>query len=149
MWYDKVNPYTVFMDQYPREIELTDRTFICKPDIIADFRNIPYDDNTFKLVVFDPPHLIRAGDKSFLKSKYGKLPKNWGEYLKCGFEECMRVLDYYGVLIFKWSDVQINASEVLNVIGNNPLFGDRRGKTRWMVFMKNEALDYIEEESDE
>ena len=33
---------------------------------------------------------------------------------------------------------QISFSEVLKVIGQEPLFGDRRGKTRWVVFMKHQ-----------
>lgn len=40
-----------------REIEI-------KPDIVADFRDMPFTDATFDLVIFDPPHLIRAGKES-------------------------------------------------------------------------------------
>lgn len=43
------------------------------PDVIGDFRNIPYEDNSFKLVIFDPPHLIKIGENSWLAKKYGKL----------------------------------------------------------------------------
>lgn len=58
-----------------------------------------------------------------------------------GFAECMRVLDDYGVLIFKWSEVQIPLKKVLDAIGeeHKPLFGHRSGKhmnTHWMAFMK-------------
>lgn len=45
-------------------------------DAIADFRKMPFDDESFYLVVFDPPHLLNVGDKSFLALKYGKLEKN-------------------------------------------------------------------------
>lgn len=38
-------------------------------DVVGDFRNIPYKDNTFKLIVFDPPHLIKAGENSWLAKK--------------------------------------------------------------------------------
>lgn len=48
----------------------------------------------------------------------------------------MRVLKPSGVLIFKWSDVQIKMSDVLNVIGYKPIFGDKRSSTRWTVFLK-------------
>lgn len=47
-----------------------------------------------------------------------------------------RVLEECGVLIFKWNDEQIKFGEILKVIDYKPLFGDKRGKTRWTVFMK-------------
>ena len=56
-----------------------------------------------------------------------------------GFRECIRVLDDYGVLIFKWSEVQIPLSRILDVIDAKPLFGHKSGKaskTHWMCFMK-------------
>lgn len=56
-YFDKHNPDVVFMDN---------RKFTVKPDVVADFRNIPFKDDTFNLVVFDPPHLIKVGDKSWL-----------------------------------------------------------------------------------
>jgi len=69
------------------------------------------------------------------------LKKNWPAMIHDGFVECMRVLDDYGVLIFKWSEVQIPLKKVLEAIGkeHKPLFGHRSGKnmnTHWMAFMK-------------
>lgn len=110
-----------------------------KPDVIADFTNLPFADKQFKLVVFDPPHLVSAGPKSWVALKYGKLDDSWPQMLHDGFWECMRVLDDYGTLIFKWSEVQIPLREVLNAIKAEPLFGHRSGKrskTHWMAFMK-------------
>lgn len=93
-WFDKSNKNTVFMDNRTLEDTLCDgRTLSVNPDVIGDFRNIPFDDNTFKLVVFDPPHLIHAGENSWLAKKYGVLDINtWKKDLKQGFQECMRVL---------------------------------------------------------
>ena len=136
-WFDKTNKNVVFMDN--REIDTTlcdGRKLIIKPDVLADFANIPFSDNSFKLVVFDPPHLVRAGEKSWMSKKYGVLNKAWPQELKRGFDECFRVLDAYGVLVFKWNEDQIKLKEVLSAIGRVPLFGDRRSKTHWMVFMK-------------
>lgn len=50
----------------------------------------------------------------------------------------MRVLEPYGVLIFKWNETQIKLKELLACIEYQPLFGDKRSKTHWMVFMKLE-----------
>src|SRR5690606_40757678 len=86
-------------------------------------------------------NLRRAGPKSWIRLKYGCLEENWPAMIHDGFAECMRVLDDYGVLIFKWSEVQIPLKKVLEAIGkeHKPLFGHRSGKnmnTHWMAFMK-------------
>lgn len=107
------------------------------PDVLADFRNMPFEDNSFYLVVFDPPHLLRAGEGSWLSKKYGKLNENWKTDIARGFKECMRVLKPNGTLIFKWNEDQVKLSEVLKAIDFKPLFGNRRSKTHWLVFMKN------------
>ena len=107
-----------------------------KPDVKMDFRDMPYPDNSFIIVVFDPPHLLHAGTGSWLRKKYGVLPKDWTAYLKAGFDECMRVLESDGLLVFKWNEDQVTLSKVLKVFGTKPLLGDQRGKTRWLLFMK-------------
>ena len=137
-WFDKENNDVLYMDNRVLTDTLCDgRTLEIKPDVVADFRNMPFDDNTFYLVVFDPPHLIHAGEKSWLAKKYGKLDENnWKEYISQGFNECMRVLKPNGTLIFKWNEEQIKLWEILKVIGYKPLLGNRRSKTHWLVFMK-------------
>lgn len=136
-WFDRQNPDVIFADNRELETTLCDgRKLLIKPDIKMDFRNMPYEDNSFKVVVFDPPHLIHAGVKSWLRQKYGVLPEDLPTYLKAGFDECMRVLEPDGLLIFKWNDQQISFSKVLKVFGQKPLLGDQRGMTRWVVFMK-------------
>lgn len=107
-----------------------------EPDIVGDFRNIPFDDNTFNMVVFDPPHLLKVGEKSWLAKKYGKLSETWQADLKQGFDECMRVLKPNGTLIFKWNEQQIKLKEILELIDYEPLFGNKRSDTHWLTFMK-------------
>lgn len=137
-WFDKNRNDTVYMDIRELEDTLCDgRTLSVKPDIIGDFRNIPFENNSFKLVVFDPPHLLRAGENSWLAKKYGKLSDNWQEDIARGFDECMRVLEPSGVLIFKWNEEQIKLKEILSAITYKPLFGDKRSKTHWLTFMKD------------
>ncbi len=88
------------MDSIKLKDTLSDgRKIEIKPEIVGDFRNIPFEDNTFRMVVFDPPHLLKAGEKSWLAKKYGKLEENWKEDLSQGFKECMRVLKHGGTLI--------------------------------------------------
>lgn len=137
-WFDKNNKNTIYMDNRETEERLCDgRILKITPDIVGDFRNIPFKDNTFCLVVFDPPHLIKVGEKSWLAKKYGKLDNNWKEDIKKGFEECIRVLKKNGILIFKWNEQQIKLKEILEIIDFQPLFGNKRAKTHWLVFMKN------------
>ena len=62
--------------------------------------------------------------------------------LRRGFEECFRVLRKNGVLIFKWSEVQIPLKEILPLAPCPPLFGHRSGKnmnTHWLCYMKMEV----------
>ena len=136
-WFDKENKETVYMDNRTLDTTLCDgRKLIVKPDVIADFRNIPFDNETFHLVIFDPPHLLKAGDTSFLKLKYGKLDETWKEDIKQGLAECWRVLKQNGTMIFKWNEEQITLPMVKHLLPHEPLIGQRRGKTIWLVFFK-------------
>lgn len=140
IWFDKCNPDTLYMDNRKLTTVLCDgRTLNVNPDIVADFRNMPFDSNTFSLVVFDPPHLVSAGGTSWLAKKYGVLNKQtWQNDIRKGFQECMRVLRPWGTLIFKWNEDQVSLKDVLKCFGQKPLFGNRNwnGKTHWLVFMK-------------
>ncbi len=147
MWFDKQNPVATFGDIRRDKITVKDtthkpdgtRTIIIEPDTLMDFRNMPFKDGSFKLVAFDPPHLLRAGPKSWLAAKYGKLSDNWREDLRKGFSECFRVLEPGGTLVFKWNETQVKVKEVLKLSPIPPLFGQvsgRSGMTHWLVFMK-------------
>ena len=135
MWhFNKNNSNVLFMDNRELNTTLCDgRKLIVNPDVLANFTNIPFDDNSFYLVVFDPPH---AGDTSFLAKKYGTLPKDWETLINKGFKECWRVLKTNGTLIFKWSEQQISTGDVLKIIPEIPIVGQRRGKTIFLVFFK-------------
>lgn len=136
-WFDRNNPDVIFADnRCMKEILCDGRTLVIEPDMIIDFRYMPFEDNTFNLVVFDPPHLVHAGEKSWLAKKYGVLPADWKPYIRAGFDECIRVLKPGHTLIMKWNEEQIKTAEMLKAISRSPLFGDRRSKTRWLVFVK-------------
>ena len=136
-WFDRANKDAVFMDNRELETNLCDgRKLEIKPDVLGDFRNIPFENESFYMVVFDPPHLRKAGADSWLAHKYGVLGQGWQEDIKQGFIECMRVLKPNGTLIFKWNEEQIKLSQILKIIDFKPLIGNKRGKTHWLVFMK-------------
>jgi SAM-dependent methyltransferase len=149
MWFDRSNPVAVFGDCRRETLTVTDRshgkqdgtrTVSINPDVDLDFRDMPFPDESFQLVVFDPPHLVRAGKKSWLAAKYGKLSEDWREDLRKGFSECFRVLRPQGILIFKWNETQIRTGVVLALAEALPLFGHptrQNGMTHWYTFMKN------------
>ncbi len=135
--FDKNNNNVVFMDN--REIEeiLCDgRILKVKPDIVADFKNIPFEDNSFSLVIFDPPHLLKVGVNSWLCKKYGKLSESWSVEIKQGFRECMRVLKPEGTLIFKWATRDIKLKQILEVIETKPIIFHKNNNTFFLVFHK-------------
>jgi len=142
-YFDKKDHRVLFTDKREENHVLCDgRTLEVKPDIISDFTDLKFPDNTFSLVVFDPPHLKNGGDKSWIVKKYGRLSKDWQSDLSKGFNECFRVLKPSGVLIFKWNEYQILVSEVLKCTDQKPIFGNKSGKqskTHWIVFMKQES----------
>ena len=150
MWFDKNHPGVVFGDRRNERIEVTDRThrddgtrvLEIRPDQLMDFRAMPFPDGHFRLIAFDPPHLVRAGRKSWLAAKYGRLGADWRNDLRAGFAECFRVLQPGGTLVFKWNETQVKVSDVLALTSERPLFGQvsgRKGMTHWLVFMKAPA----------
>lgn len=150
MWFDRQHPDVIFGDQRAETITVTDRShgnatgtrvIRIDPDQLLDFRALPFEAESFHLVAFDPPHLVRAGPKSWLAAKYGKLGDDWREDLRAGFSECFRVLKPHGTLVFKWNETQVKLREVLALTPAQPLFGNTSGKkagTHWLVFMKGE-----------
>lgn len=147
-WFNRKDPRAVFVDKREEQHTLKDasnrngsRELIVSPDIIADFTALPFEDETFALVAFDPPHLTHCGRKSWLALKYGVLDGDWREHIRKGFAECFRVLRPLGTLIFKWNERDVPVSEVLALTPEQPLFGNRCGKTaqsHWLVFLKPE-----------
>lgn len=147
MWFDKRNPAAVYCDKRKETFTnvwtstncKSERQCVVDPDVICDFTSLPFPENSFSLIVFDPPHLTGAKETAWLVKKYGKLDDNWPQMIHDGFVECMRVLKPDGVLIFKWSEYDIPAADVWKAIGKKPLFGHHSGKksrTFWACFMK-------------
>ena len=152
IWFQKEEPHTTYCDirkesheiycGHPVSGKKNHNTLEISPDIQCDFRNLPFEDGTYNLVILDPPHLKNQTESSWMRKEYGSLDGDWQSMIRDGFRECMRVLKVGGVLIFKWSEVQISTREIINVIGQEPLFGHRSGKkmnTHWMCYMKFEG----------
>ena len=146
IWFNKNHPAAVYCDKRQEDYELyfgkartSLRHLHVAPDVICDFTDLPFPDESFSLVVFDPPHLLKAKETAWLVKKYGRLPEEWQPMIRDGFREGMRVLKPDSVLIFKWSEYDIPAEDVWKAIGQKPLFGHHSGKkstTFWGCFMK-------------
>lgn len=140
-WFDKENKDVLFVDNRTLETTLCDgRKLDVKPEKVMDFRKLDLPDDSFHLVVFDPPHIVTLGKESWMAKKYGRLDKeSWKDDLTKGFSECFRVLKKNGVLVFKWNESEILVKEVLLLTPVKPLFGHPSGKlqkTHWVAFIK-------------
>jgi len=55
-YFDKDNPLVLFGDCRQENITMCNgRKLIVDPEVILDFTHLPFNDNSFNLVVFDPP----------------------------------------------------------------------------------------------
>lgn len=142
--FDKSNPLVLGMDIRSGDYSCYDQETIIKPDVVGDFRDMKFLDESFRLVIFDPPHLLWAGKHGRMKAAYGDLNKEtWRDDLRKGFAECWRVLKPGGTLVFKWSEAQIKLRDVLELFPVEPVVGNRRvglkSNTHWLVFYKPEG----------
>lgn len=155
MWFNKHHPNVIYQDIRKEEKGLVDNrpNREINPDVIGDFRKMNFPDKRFRLVVWDPPHIIQHFNKKCrMIATYGSLePETWQDDLKRGFKEIWRVLGDYGVLIFKWSEVDgwgqkkfsAKLNDVLKLFHTEPLFAqkvkwtkDNQFATFWCCFMK-------------
>lgn len=146
MWFNKHHPNAIYLDERAE----------CKPDIIGDFRKLQqFQDEEFRLIVFDPPHVIKHNINGHIQHHFGVLqPETWQSDVKRGLTECLRVLKPYGVLIFKWSETDKPLKQILPLLPQEPLFAQRSsgaisrsGKpssTFWFCFMKIPSVGGIE-----
>lgn len=142
MWYEKHHPTVLYIDVEPRpKGSFPERpNWECSPDEVADYTSLPFPDESFYHVVWDPPHKIEMNKKSRYRIIYGGLvPEVWPNELRKGFSECWRVLKPGGTLIFKWSESNVPLKDVLACFPIKPLYGHPTGKfgtSHWMAFVK-------------
>ena len=139
---NKNPPHTVFMD---KEIGLSR-----PPDILGDWKNLPFRDNVFQHVEFDPPH-SKFGLNSIHMNPLGHGQKGGGTWwgsLETGWygvfykaqKEFARVSDR---LCFKWNTTSHALDKVLKVFEewvevyrkNHTSTMKRGGSETWWITM--------------
>ncbi len=92
-WFNREDPRAVFVDIRSESHTLCDDQHLeIKPDLVAEFRALPFADDSFQVVVFDPAHLTRCGPNGWQGKKYGILSKSWKKDLIEGFTEAFRMM---------------------------------------------------------
>ena len=139
-WFNDKHPNAIYLDKRSVDFKLdykrNKQHIVVSPDYVCDFTDIPFASESFKIVVFDPPH-GHFNKSSIMYKKYGSLSENWKEDLRKGFSECFRLLEDKGVLIFKWAESYIKIKEVLSLSEYTPLIGHKTTKTTfWFTFVK-------------
>ena len=151
IWYQKNHPFVTFMDSRSEKINtlqngnalVCKRTWNINPDVVSDWRDCPFPDNYFDMIVFDPPHIIdkKKTKPSILKKKYGYfLESNYKSIIRDGVKELFRVLKPEGTFIFKWCESSKKVDEILDLFPYKPLFGTRTGTknhNHWIIFIKH------------
>ena len=133
MWFNKNHKDTVYLDQR-RQVG---------PDLIAVWKALPFRDQTFDLVVFDPPHGSN-GQKGVFADRYGTLLAHQQfPFVYWAARELLRVLKKGGSLIFKWNTHDKSLPRILQAFPIKPLFGQKTAyktkhssSTFWVYFKK-------------
>lgn len=143
MWFDKKNKNTIYMDirQEKKGTIKCQPNWSVEPDVLADYRDLPFKDKSFKHILWDVPHMLGKKVNGIIQTKYGFLDKDtYAADLKAGFKELWRCLDDYGTLCFKYADVNVPLKEILALFPEKPLHGTPTKKgvnnTFFIVFMK-------------
>ena len=155
MWYQKNHPFVTYMDkrkgkvfyQYPNSNKKYKLKF--NPDIQCEWEDMPFPDEYFDMVIFDPPHILQKKESGCLAMKYSVLnPKTWKVDLKVGINQCFRVLKKNGTFILKWDECCMDLSDIIKLFPYPPLFGTRTGKNNkniWLLFLKHNCNGRLEE----
>lgn len=132
MWFNKNHFDTIYFDKRK----------IVKPDVVGDFRHLPFKDDSFELIVFDPPH-GPFGPLSNMRRDFGSLKgDDIIPTLYYASRELFRCLQDKGFLIFKWNSLCRSLNRVLQAFPEKPLFGQKTASgqalshTYWVIFQK-------------
>ena len=141
-WWDKNHPDCIYMDireEEPGTIEFQPNWSV-KPDVIGDYRDMFFDNETFHLIVWDTPHILEAKGGIMLM-KYGKLGYGWKDDMRRGFNEIWRVLKPHGVLCSNTMICPYLCQRCLSVSQCNP--SSEQGQRRALAAKEREPFGLL------
>ena len=149
IWFNKNTPGVISGDIRVEDIQRyrpkrnTFEGIVIHPDVQMDYIAMPFVNDYFDMVVWDPPFYHSMATNSWITEKYGRLIGDWETNLMAGFSECFRVLRDEGTLIMKWNTSDkykgsISLKKLLSLAPRKPLFGHRGNNTgtHWLCFIK-------------
>ena len=153
IWYQKNHPFVTFMDcrkgifdgKTDKQTFKNRRVVKINPDVVSEWKDAPFPDDYFDMIVFDPPHLItknRNAKLSQLQKQYGVMYEDtWKHIMKEGIDNLFKKLKPEGIFILKWCENNKRIDEVIRLFPYRPLFGSNtksKGYTAnyWIVFLK-------------
>lgn len=134
VWFNRIHPDTIYVDIRPE----------VSPTLIADTRMLPFPDDTFNLIVFDPPHVVH-GKNSAMAQAYGAFPaEEIRDTVTRSSIEAFRVSTPSALMAFKWNTHDVKLQRILDLMeGWEPLFGHltatrtkHRSSTYWALLRK-------------
>jgi len=134
MWANKNDSDTIYLDSR-KEV---------KPNLVALWQFLPFQNDFFDLILFDPPH-DKPGPRGIFRQKFGALNLDtfhidfWQAW-----RELFRVLKPNHFLIFKWCETRRKLHTVISLCPYKPLFynlfkgskSSNETMTFWVVFRK-------------
>ena len=152
IWYQKNHPFVTFIDKRKGWMDGKTKNMTFKnrrrwkidPDLVVSWKDVPFPDNYFDMIIFDPPHLILDRGKSIpqMAKAYGNLYSyNWRMELKEGIAKLFQILKPEGIFVLKWCENSVKVQEIIKLCPYPPLFGSNtksKGRTAnyWILFLK-------------
>jgi len=138
IWFDRLYKDTVFVDIRPE----------VHPTVVADTTELPFANEFFDFIVFDPPH-VTHGPGSTMAQYYGAFPAEViRDIVKLSAKEAFRVAKDDSFMAFKWNDHDVKLQRILQLMeGWEPLFGQKvagrdkhRSGSYWVLLRKRSGL---------
>jgi len=108
MWPTKQMEGWVYLDKRPE----------VKPDLVAMWSNLPFRDNVFEVIMFDPPHLIDRGGMGKIIQKMREKYTTWSRRKDVAptiFKAAKEFSRVGNILILKWYDDKVSLWQLYSV----------------------------------
>lgn len=138
VWFNRLQDDVVFVDI---------REAVC-PTVVADTTQLPFQQEFFDLIVFDPPH-VTHGSGSKMAEYYGAFPADViRDMIARSSAEAFRVSTTNALMAFKWNDHDVKLGRILALLeGWEPLFGHKvagrtkhRSSSYWCLLKKKSGI---------